>query len=450
MNHNRSNLSIPRRAGYLLLFSMILCFNLLGQNSGRKDLHLSASDSMNTLQAQKRFEDQGNNRFKLVSFLFSGLLFENLEKKQSWYIPSLFELFPPNTVEGFVTDFHLSYTQHLNDDKFYNLKPRLRYGFGNKRFQAQLAMQFYYNPRQYASIQLTGGRMVKQFNQESTLNALNNTYYTYVLQDNFFKIYEKSYFEIVHTIAPRKDFLLTTTVSWNNRNPLQNLPKYDEGESEFTSNNPINDELLTTEFDEHQALLWQAALRWQFGHQLIRQRGNLKSVSKSPALTLFYSGALSDLLQSDVSYQKIALQARGSFSKSRWGTDKFLFESGDFIAYEKLSFIDFKHFNGQRTAYGDFGLNDFQLLDYYQYSTTDFYFQGHYEHQLNPLMLRKGKTVVHPIVRINYLYTLLGGSYWEFGVGLNKIFKFWRVDFYNSWRRTQHESFGIRFGAIIE
>ena len=449
MNHNRIDFRILGKLIGLASFGMVLCLKLPAQNVGDEYLQLITADSVPTIQTEEQTKEQNNKNFTMFNLLFSGLLFENQKKKQTWFIPSLFELFPPNTVEGFVSHLQVSFTQHLQDGKFFTLKPGLRYGVGNKRFQAQLAAQFYYAPSRYASIQLSGGRMVEQFNRESTLNALNNTYYTYLLQENFLKIYQRSFVEIAHTFAPRKDFLLTSTISWNNRNPLQNLPKYQEEESEFTANNPVNDQLPSTKFEEHQALLWQVVLRWQLGHQLVRYLGSFKSISKYPAISLFYSGGVSDVLQSDVSYQKIALQVAGSFTKRKWGTGKYLLESGDFISDEKLSFMDFQHFNGQRTVYGDFGLNDFQLLDYYRYSTTSFYIQGHYEHQLNPLLLRKGRTALHPVVRVNYLYTPSAGPYWEFGVGLSKILKFWRLDFYNSWRGAQHERFGVRFGVII-
>ena len=122
---------------------------------------------------------------------------------------------------------------------------------------------------------------------------------------------------------------------------------------------------------------------------------------------------------------------------------------GDFISKEELTFVDFKHFNGQRTVYGDFDIGDFQLLDYYQYSTTNFYIQGHYEHQWNGLTIRGKRNFLQPVIALHYLYTPAEGSYLEAGLGLNKLLKHWRVDFYNSWRRGKHESFGVRLGIVI-
>ncbi|MFK7810103.1 MAG: DUF5686 family protein [Saprospiraceae bacterium] len=434
---------------FTLLLSMIMCVTLMGQGIDKENPNTIDKESISKSDEKRN----KSKKIKIPNLLFTGTLIQNQEKKQDWYIPSLFEFIPPNTIEGFVVNPKVSFTQYFQKGKFINFKPNLRYGFGNKRFQAQLSTQLYYAPSQKASIQLSGGSFIEQFNEESTLNALNNTLYTFLRTDNFLKIYEKSYLEVTHTVAPIKDFLLTTTLSWNNRSPLQNLSKYDKQDSKFTSNTPINDELLNTEFDEHQALLWNVQLRWQLGHQYIRQRGAFKSFSYYPAITIEYSGSLPDVLGSDLSYQKIALRVSEIYNAMKWGTGHFLFEIGDFISRDKITFIDFKHFNGKRTIYGNFDnydIGDFQLLDYYQYSTTNFYLQGHYEHQWNGLTNKNKSSLLKPVVAIHYLYTPAEGSYWEVGIGLNKLLKFWRVDFYNSWRGSKHESYGVRFGVVLE
>jgi len=337
----------------------------------------------------------------------------------------------------------------VDDGKFYQLKPNVRYGFGNKKVQAKLTGQYHYQSAKKALWQFSGGRFVEQINSESTLGNLGNTISTFLQEENFLKIYENSHFKIGHSFAPQKDFLLTTTLSWNNRSPLKNLARYEDEESEFTSNIPVNNELANTEFSQHQAFLWDAQIRWQLGHTYIYQRGNLKSVSPYPAISIIYKGG-AKILGSDVAFQKIALQITQTFNTGIWGTGQFLLETGDFINRDDLTFIDFQHFNGKRTVYGSFNVGDFQLLDYYQYSTTGYYLQGHYEHQWNGATKKNKRISVKPIVAAHYLYTPDAGHYWELGVGLNKLIKFWRVDFYNSWRDGKRESSGVRIGIVID
>ena len=421
-------------------FSLLPYLSLNAQHQDKKTKPTPLPDT------NKRSEK--NRRAIVPQLLFSGVLLQNKTQKQVWYIPSLFELFPPNTIEGFVTNLHLSFTQYLSQGRFYNLKPWVRYGWGNQRIQAQLAAQFYYNPALKASVQLSGGRFVEQFNKESTLGALGNTVSTFLSKENYLKIYQRSYIALAHVIAPARNFLLNTTISWNERVSLQNLPQYNEPNGEFTSNDPVNDELPHTAFKKHQALLWNAQLRWQLAHQYVRKRGKFKSVSPYPAITVVYSGALAEAGGSDLSFQKVALRITEDFDAGRGGKGRFLIEAGDFISKDSLSFIDFNHFNGKRTIYGAFNIDDFQLLDYYRYSTTNFYLHSHYQHQFTPLSL--GRIKIRPILSANYLYTPAAGNYWELGVGLNKLLSIWRVGFYSSWLNHKHESIGVRFGVVLD
>lgn len=421
---------------HLVIVCTIFVQALLAQNNA-----VDKNENKNTNQKNVRIA------IDVPQILFSGVLFQNNQKRQVWYIPNVFELFPANTVEGFVFNPQVKLTQNFEDGRFYSIAPNLRYGFGNERPQAELKTHFFYNPKRKASLQLSGGRAVEQLYGESTLSALNNTIYTFLFEENFLKIYERSYMELGHTFSPIKNFLLTTTASWNERTPLSNLPKYEEDDT-FISNNPNNIELDDTAFTKNKAVLFEAQLRWQIGHRYKKQRGQLISDGKYPALTLSYTNALDDIFGSNISYQKIAFQIEDEFKIGR-GYGRGFIGVGDFIKKDNLTFADFNHFKGKQTIYGDYSLDQFQLLEYYNYSTEDFYFQGHYEHHFIPLK-ENGKSKFQPTAGINYLFTDTGGNYAELGIGMDKILKFWRIDFYNSWREGKHESFGVRLGVTLD
>ena len=108
---------------------------------------------------------------------------------------------------------------------------------------------YFYNPEKNGLLELSGGRAIEQLYDESTLSAFNNTLYTFAFSENFLKAYERSYIEFSQTISPFNNFLLSTTFSWNERNPLNNLTKYEDDE-DFTSNNPENVELANTAFEK--------------------------------------------------------------------------------------------------------------------------------------------------------------------------------------------------------
>ena len=421
------------------LFSALLTFLLMGQ------LLLAQNDQTTT--DQDRAENLEANSIGFPNILFSGVLLQNKGKNQTWYFPNAFEWFPANTVEGFVINPQVKFTQNYEDGRFYSLSPNIRYGFGNERFQAQLKTQYFYNPTRNAVLSLSGGRAIEQLYGESTLSALNNTLYTFAYEENFLKIYERSYLELGHRFSPLKNFLLSTSIGWNERSPLSNLVSFEE-EGIYAANDPTNVELPNTAFAKHRAVLLEAELRWQMGHRLTRRRGQLNSEGDYPALTISYVNATDAILGGNVAYQKLSVGVQGEYKVGQTRGTWFV-EAGDFLKQDQLTFVDFNHFKGRETVYGPYGNDQFQLLEYYRYSTADFYVQGHYEHHFSPLR-KSGKSRIQPVAGAHYLYTDAGGHYVELGVGVDAILKFWRVDFYNSWREGKHESAGVRLGFTIE
>ncbi len=402
------------------------------------------------LQAQHSETPKKNktNTIGIPNILFSGVLLENQEKNQAWYIPNIFELFPANTVEGFVVNPQVTFTQNYKDGRFYTVTPKLRYGFGNERFQAQLKTQYFYNPNKMGLLELSGGSAIEQLYNKSTLSAFNNTLNTFVLSENYLKTYQRTYIEFSQTVSPINNFMLSTTFSWNKRNPLSNLPKYQE-DDDFTSNNPENFELDNTAFTKNTAVVFEAKIHWQIGHRLERIKGRLTSKGKYPALALTYTNATDDILDGDVSYEKLSFSIQEDYKIGNHG-GRLYFEVGDFLKKDNLTFVDFNHFKGKETVYGTYNNDQFQLLAYYRNSTADFYIQGHYEHYFKPLYTVYDEIKFRPVFGANYLYTAAGGHYVELGAGMDKIFDHWRIDLYNSWREAKHESFGVRIGFNID
>ncbi len=423
----------------LFLVCLFISSSLLSQ-SPNESPSISAETKNDKSISQKR------KQLKPAELLFAGKTLRNVKKNRVVYLPPVFDALSANTVEGFAAAFKPSFTQHLAEGKFYYLKPGIRYGFGNKSLQAQLTAQYYYAPASKSSIQVSAGRYSWQINELSTYKT--NLYNSYTLADqgNYLKIYERTFFSLKQVFSPVKDFLVTASASWNNRKPLQNLSKFSAENSEYAANAPDNNELASTVFEEHQAVLISAQLRWQAKHQYLRHRGAFISDSPHPAVAVTYTQALPNVLSGDLTFSKLALQVSGKLKQGKLGFGRFLLETGDFLNADNSQFTDFKHFNGNRTVIGNFEQGNFQLLDYYSHSTSNFYVQGHYEHRLSGVLMWDEQPILQPVFSINYLYTEISGSYLELGVGVDRILNKWRVDFYGSFQGSTYERAGIRLG----
>ncbi len=401
----------------------------------------------------KKDELENSNKTTFGQIVFAGILVQNEEKKQSLYISPIIDALQFNTVEGFVTDLGVSYTKYLPEKKFLNLKPRLRYGFGNNHLRAKLDLEYYYTPSRYASIKVSGGKFVEQLNAINPISAFNNTYYTLLLERNFLKIYDKTFFNISHVFSPFKDFLFTNAINWSEIKPLDNLSNLTTSNSNYTSNSPTNIESNNTEFSSHQTLNFTAELSWQHKYERIRSRGKFKSISKYPELTIRYQIAAPNILNSSLSFQKLSFKVKKTINYKSIGHGQYHFETGDFIKKDSISFVFFNHFNGSQTIYSEFNIEKYQLLDYYQYSTTSFFIENHYQHHFDGFLLRKipvlKKSKMQSVLSINHLYTSNEKNYFEFGIGLEKIFNKIRLDYYVSFRKGQFDRNGFRFGILF-
>ena len=415
-------------------------------------------DSLQLVKESKPYQDsldRKSNKITPVNIFLTGKTIRNSFYNRSWNLPPLIQMLQFNTVEGLTPYFRLRYTKRFDDYKFYRLEPELRYGVSNERFNARINTRYNYNPLKFASIRFSGGRFVEQLNENSPLEPIDNTVYTLIAEKNYLKIYEKLHFSISHDSELTNGLFLSGLLEWSQRNPLENTTDYsfiDRSEREFTPNAPENEDLGDTSFEKHQAFLIEAELKWQPGQKYI-SRPYRKFVIKTiyPAISLLFRAALPDILGSDLDYQRISGRISHDFKAGLFGSGQFVLEAGGFLNKDSLSFVDFKHFNGNRTVFGHFKVGNFQLLDYYRYSTRKSYYQGHYEHHFNGFVFNKfpllRKTKVQAVTAINYLHTEEGRSYWELGIGIEHIFKILRVDYYNSWRSGKHERSGVRFGV---
>ena len=415
-------------------------------------------DSLQNIKESKTYLDSVDvisNKITPVNILVTGKTIRNSYKKTSWNFPPLHKSLQYNTVEGFVPYLRFRYTQRFEDYRFYNITPEARYGFSNERFNARLNARYYYNPLKVGSVRFSAGRFVEQLNEESPLQPFDNTAYTLLLEKNYLKIYEKLHLSLSHDSEIINGVYLDGSIEWTQRNPLVNTTDYsfrDNSERTFTPNAPENEDLGDTSFEKHQAFLVSLKVRWQPGQKYIR-RPYRKFIIRNelPTFALSFVAGIPDLFGSDLDYQRLAGTITHDFKLGLIGSGYLAFEAGGFINKDSLSFVDFKHFNGNRTIFGHFEVGNYQLLDYYRYSTRKVYYQGHYEHHFNGFVFNKipflRKTRIQAVSAINYLHTAEGASYWELGLGIEHIFKILRIDYYNSWRAGNHERSGIRLGV---
>ena len=419
-------------------------------------------DSIRIAKASESYQDsidRISNKFKPINLL-TGYTYQRSYHKQRWAISSPLASVQFNTVEGYLLSQTLSYNKR-NDTTFTftNAETTLRYGFASKTFYYKGKLEHRFNALSYNTISVEGGRYIFQINPIEPITPTINSLYSLVYEQNFMKLYEKTYAKIFWGREIANGLMMNLTAEFAQRTPLQNAnpllkPLVERDNREFTSNNPLAPDQNTPVFEQHNALISTLAVRYRPFQEYIT-RPNMKANLRSPypTLTLVYDKAWA-ITDRSPDFDRLRLSVYDDrVNIGIVGSSAYDLTLGGFISKRQVPFLDFRHFNTSQTLFGNQAFRSFWLLPYYQYSTTDLFAEGHFEHHFNGFLTSSipyfKKLNWYLIGSVHALYTDRSKEYIEASIGLENIFKFLRMDYVISFQEGKIGTTGIRLKVNV-
>lgn len=358
-----------------------------------------------------------------------------------------------NTVEGWNVNLSgkLAYQYDSLRNKI-SFTPTLRYGFSSRSFYAK--GKFIYSNR-YNAFSLEGGQFIEQFNSDNPIHPHINTLSSLLFRKNYIKLYKNTYLQGSWSYIPSSFLKVSINAEWADRSALENQTDYSffyKKSREYTRNTPQNIELINTGFAQHQAFIMQGKISYRPIRQYrIYNDKKIALPDLSPEITLKYRKGIKEMLGSDVDFDQIELGLNHSFSIGAGNKLDFELLGGTFLNKNNLFFMDFKHFDGNRTFLGPMQpAGGFRLLDYYNYSTADKYISAHIHYKFRKFLLTRIPDIRYRGIRenifINYLKTGNSPHYYEVGYSLDNIFRFFRVEVASSFNNGSYKETGVRLG----
>jgi len=397
--------------------------------------------------------DKRDNKFKFSSLL-SGYSHYNSFENTSYSISSFLENIQFNSVEGWNTGIGYVYRKEWEEPtkRSLSVNPSIRYGFSNTHWNGKLETIYRYNPNRASVFKLEGGTDVVQFNSENPISPTLNSMYSLLARKNFMKIYEKRYGRIEHESELINGLRLGLAAEYADRLPLKNTTSYaiaSTGERVYTSNVPLFPQSDDMHFLRNESFTLEADLRIRFRQTYIdRPEGKHIIGSKYPQFRLSYVKAI-PVLNSEADYDLAKASVSDNFRVGLLGRFSFVASAGSFLRKEELSFMDAHHFNGNKTWFTSFRLTDFRNLDYYQWSTTASFLEGHAEQDFGGFLLNKIPLIrrlkLNEVAGVHYFYTERAGHYTELTLGVEKL-NFIRVEVYTSFAEGKRGAFGLVIG----
>ena len=424
-------------------------------------------DSLQILRKSDKYLDSidaKHNRFKIFDVLL-GYSYKNSKKNWTLRYDGISDLtsLSYNTVQGWNLNSGFSYSKFVEEKGTYTqIKSTFNYGFAKERLRVTGNYIHRFNTQNYATLSISGGSTVSQFNRSEPISKLINSVSTLFFKNNFMKLYNKEFATIAYGQDVANGIYASASVGYEQRKNLFNTTNYViiKNKDDFSSNNPLApDDYTTPAFETNHLTKAAIGTRIRFGQKYISRpdaKFNLRN-EKYPTLFFNFEKAFA---ATDKKYEYEQLTGRVYYNKTlgNKGTFATNIKGGKFFNADGISFIDYQHFNGNQTHIGTSSsyLNVFNLLPYYTNSTNDSYFEIHAEHNFDgfimnkiPLLNKLNSTLV---VGFHNLAVSNRAPYQEFSVGLDHLgfgkFKMFRVDYVRSYQNG-YLGDGVIFGLQI-
>jgi hypothetical protein len=411
--------------------------------------------------------DAKHNKFKPMDVL-SGYSYKNSFKK--WSVNYDGPLFLPsfNTVQGWRINAGLSYIKR-NEEKrtFTRIGSRFDYGFSEEKIRATFNFAHKFNNINNSLLTINGGSSVNQFNRNNPISNLVNSVSTLFFKNNFMKLYENNFAAICFEREVVNGFHLYTNVEYSERKPFYNTTDYSVVKSDdiYTSNDPLapGDETAAA-LTKHNLVKANVALRFNFGQKYLSRPDGKYNIPNDdyPTLTLGFEKTMA-ATEKNYEYDFVSAKVGYDVTLGNKGSLQLNLKGGKFFNAENISFVDYRHFNGNQTHIGqsDSYTNVFNLLPYYAASTNDSFSETHIEHNDKGYFMNK-----IPLLKYLQSQLVLGfhnlavpdrKPYQEFSIGLDNLgygkYRFLRIDYLRSYQNGYQGDgvvFGLKFLNILE
>lgn len=411
--------------------------------------------------------DAKRNKFG-ISDVIMGYSYRNSFKKWSLTYDGILMNTSFNTVQGWKTHTGVWYMKRDEDKKTYTrFGATFDYGLSEEKLRMIGNFSRRFNNNNNSQLHINGGSSITQFNGTNPISGLVNSVSTLFFKNNFMKLYEKNFASAYFTREVFNGLNMGLNVEYSERKPLWNTTDYTliKNNDLYTSNNPLlPNDYITPAFEKHNLVKTAVSARIKFGQQYWTRPDGKFNIGneKFPTLNLSYEKTFA---ATDKKYEYDLISARVSHNLTlgNKGQMSLNLKGGKFFNADGISFVDYKHFNGNQThiSNGDVYTNVFNNLPYYSSSTNDSYLEFHAEHNDKGFIMNK-----LPLLKYLKSQLVLGfhnlsipdrRPYQEFSVGLDNLgfgkFRMLRVDYIRSYQNGfQGDAvvFGLKFLNVLE
>lgn len=312
-----------------------------------------------------------------------------------------------NPVDGFLIQTNIGVRFKLNNPVLLSVRPR--YAFHRKCFYGDAEFSFYFHKSKNSStlLRVSGGNFLNQVNEPyrkneqfiSIINVFEGINPLLFIERKYFRLQMKHFFLENFNLFLSSEF---ADRSYLNIYPFKNF--------NFSKNKPMGN--------------------YDFKDKSFLQ---MLGFSYRSLFTISYKKGFKGFLNSESDFDFVQLELSQGFKLNEIARFDLSFFSGKFFNKDFIHFNDYYHFPTGRTL-KSFNpvISTFRLLDYYNYSTNNYFHRIHLQLQTGHFLftrlniLKKSKILENLFVNVAVTENL--NPFIEIGYALDRVFKFFRME----------------------
>jgi hypothetical protein len=419
-------------------------------------------DSLEQKRKDPRYIDSLNrirNKFTVPKLVLAGQTLFSKGNSFSISVNPLLEQLAFTPAEGLVLQPVFRWQSRLDSvgpRRALNGALTIRAGFLNKHLNPYLITNYLLGTKWRSTLSLGVGKQVLSFNGQNPISDRSNTLACLLLEENRIRSYEAAVLKFSYNKALGAGASVGLVIRYEDRRALDNRTTYawiDKKNRAYTPNFPF--EISPVNILPHQLFEYSLSFRWQPGTRYVKLPERIINVgSDKPVFTFQYTQSIAGIGGSDASFSKWRFGVTDSYGLGLGGQLRIRFAMGGFLNRDSVPLADYIHFNGNISTLSGEYLNSFQLLSLYQLSHREkWYGLGHVEYNLKGLLTNKvpllKKLKTYLVLGANACYVTKDRNHLEWFVGLDNLFKQFRVDYVRASQPGGVTLTGVRIGLKI-
>lgn len=418
----------------------------------KDSIMLATSDNASASDSTRK------ERSKILQFgddLFFGRSFWSGDSTIRYRYDGLIGLdkFEFNTVDGFVYKQRFSVNKNIATGHQFTMEPEIGYAFNRKAILWKVDNTLTYSPMNRGRLYIHVGKNSADFNPDYGMDRTLNTVSSLVFRYNYLRLYEEFYTRIRNRIDIANGLVLILSISYADRVHLENSTDYSfffKNKWDYEENVPDNPCLEEYPLNDQTSFVFGAGLSYT-PRNYYRIRNGVKRMAGSdyPTFRLEYRRGLPGFFESGADFGFLEAGASkyhdlGMFSDLTWSV-----AGGAFLTCKNIHLADFKHFNTKEIpVLLDRPSHAFMLLEYYRYSTTEWFMEAHIKYNTPFLIIKLlpffSERLWQETLYGSYLCLPHFKNYIELGYGLSDVYLLADVGVFVGFENWRYGRWGLQ------